>query len=349
VLVVRLDSDGDVLLAGPAIRAVARRARVSLLVSPQGEQAARLLPGVAEVLVWPCPWTGFDPPPVDAQSTRRLVDTLRRGGFHAAVVLTSDHQSALPAALLLRLAGVPWIGAVSRDYPGSLLDLRHPPKEGHEVERALDLVTACGFPPDPADDGRLAIRLSAAGGAPVDLPATPYVVVHPGASVPARAPQGEHAALLVKALDAAGWAVVVTGGPAECELTREVSAGTGTDLGGRTCLADLAAVLSRASCVVVGNTGPAHLAAAVGTPVVSLFSPVVPAGRWRPWKVPVRVLGDQTAPCRGSRARTCPVPGHPCLSYVSADQVVAAVRDLAGPAPSAGRDRSAPQRAGAGR
>ncbi len=344
VLVVRLDSDGDVLLAGPAIRAVARWARVSLLVSPQGEQAARLLPGVTEILLWPCPWTGFDPPPVDPPSTRRLVDSLRRRAFHAAVVLTSDHQSALPAALLLRLAGVPWIGAVSRDYPGSLLDLRHRPKEGHEVERALDLVEACGFPPDPADEGRLAVRLPDAGDLPVELPATPYVVVHPGASVPARAPQAGHAALLVKALDAAGWAVVVTGGPGERGLTREVSAGTGIDLGGRTSLPDLAAVLGRASCVVVGNTGPAHLAAAVGTPVVSLFSPVVPAGRWRPWNVPVRVLGDQSAPCRGSRARSCPVPGHPCLSGVSADQVVAAVHDLAGPPAPASAGGYSPHR-----
>ena len=49
-----------------------------------------------------------------------------------------------------------------------------------------------------------------------------------------------------------------------------------------TSLAELAGVLERAACVVVGNTGPAHLAAAVGTPVVSLFAPVVPAERWAP-------------------------------------------------------------------
>jgi ADP-heptose:LPS heptosyltransferase len=78
----------------------------------------------------------------------------------------------------------------------------------------------------------------------------------------------------------------------------------------------------------VGNTGPAHLAAAVGTPIVSLFSPVVPAERWRPYGVPQRLLGDQTAPCRGSRARVCPVPGHPCLAGVSAQAVVAAALDL---------------------
>jgi hypothetical protein len=68
VLVVRTDSDGDVLLSGPAIRAVARRAEVTLLVSPSGEQTARLLPGVADVVVWPCPWVGFAPHPSTGMS-----------------------------------------------------------------------------------------------------------------------------------------------------------------------------------------------------------------------------------------------------------------------------------------
>uniref|UniRef100_UPI0028EB6D5A glycosyltransferase family 9 protein n=1 Tax=uncultured Cellulomonas sp. TaxID=189682 RepID=UPI0028EB6D5A len=94
-------------------------------------------------------------------------------------------------------------------------------------------------------------------------------------------------------------------------------------------LAELAAVLAGADAVVVGNTGPAHLAAAVGTPVVSLFSPVVPADRWAPFGVPHVLLGDQDAACAGTRARACPVPGHPCLASVTSGQVVAAVDALA--------------------
>jgi ADP-heptose:LPS heptosyltransferase len=81
--------------------------------------------------------------------------------------------------------------------------------------------------------------------------------------------------------------------------------------------------------VVVGNTGPAHLAAAVGTPVVSLFAPVVPAARWHPWGVPHVLLGDQEAACRSTRSRECPTPGHPCLSTVPPRLVAAAVRELA--------------------
>jgi len=74
----------------------------------------------------------------------------------------------------------------------------------------------------------------------------------------------------------------------------------------------------------------------VGTPVVSLFSPVVPPERWAPYGVPVVLLGDQGAECRGSRARACPVPGHPCLSSVPPAAVVAAVERLTatGPVPA---------------
>jgi ADP-heptose:LPS heptosyltransferase len=122
--------------------------------------------------------------------------------------------------------------------------------------------------------------------------------------------------------------VLVTGGPAERDLTAAVAGARGVDLGGSTSLAEMAALLDGAAAVVVGNTGPAHLAAAVGTPVVSLFAPVVPAARWAPYGVPTVLLGDQSAPCRNTRARECPVPGHPCLTSVSPADVVAAVEKV---------------------
>jgi ADP-heptose:LPS heptosyltransferase len=136
--------------------------------------------------------------------------------------------------------------------------------------------------------------------------------------------------LLVAALVEAGHRVLVTGGPGECDLTAQTAAAGGTDLGGATDLAGLAAVLAGAGCVVVGNTGPAHLAAAVRTPVVSLFSPVVPAERWRPWQVPHVLLGDQHAACALTRAKDCPVAGHPCLDRVPVGDAVAAVELLLG-------------------
>src|SRR5690606_9958586 len=93
VLAVRLDSLGDVLLCGPAVRALAHRfGAVDLLASPAGEPAARLLPEVGEVLVFDAPWSGFEPPPVDAAEVTALVRRLRRRRYDRAVVFTSYPQ-----------------------------------------------------------------------------------------------------------------------------------------------------------------------------------------------------------------------------------------------------------------
>lgn len=331
VLVARLDNMGDVLLAGPAVRAVAAHAaEVVLLAGPHGRAAAELLPGVDRVIEWCAPWIDPDPDPVTPAHVELLISAVRAAAPGAALLFTSFHQSPLPLALLLRLAGVGWIGAISEDYPGSLLDLRHrvggdPP----EAQRALGLARAAGYPLPAGDDGGLAVRRPLPE---VDhLTGGPgYLVVHPGASVPAREWPAQHCAQAVRALTAAGHRVLVTGAPAERARTARVAGHTGVDLGGRTDLRTLAAVLDGAQVVVAGNTGPAHLAAAVGTPVVSLFAPVVPAARWAPYGVPTVLLGDQDAPCRDTRARHCPVPGHPCLTGVSAADVVAAVGSLLG-------------------
>jgi ADP-heptose:LPS heptosyltransferase len=98
--------------------------------------------------------------------------------------------------------------------------------------------------------------------------------------------------------------------------------------------------------VVAPNTGTAHLAAAVGTPVVSLFAPVVPAERWAPYGVPTVLLGDQHAPCARSRARSCPVPGHPCLDQIEPGSVVAAVAALTPALSLAGSHPAGPHPAG---
>lgn len=349
VLLARLDNTGDVLLSGPATRAAARGAsRVTYLCSPAGEAAAAMLPGVDQVIVTPAPWVAADPPPLERAAVESLVERLSQMGIDQGAVLTSFHQSPLPLALLLRMAGVGTIAAVSTDYPGSLLDHRLVEQERHEVLRDLEVVAALGHDPAPGDDGRLAVALPAGTTLPRPLrrrlaPDARYVVVHPGASVPARAWGAERMRELVGVLVRSGRLVVVTGAAHEAELTSFVAGGEGAvDAGGATTLAQLALVLAGSDAVVTGNTGPAHLAAAVGTPVVSIFAPTVPALRWRPWAVEHVLLGDQAISCAGCRARQCPREGHPCVEGVGVDQVEAALDSLVDPA------REAPVPAGRG-
>ncbi|MGS2643605.1 glycosyltransferase family 9 protein [Streptosporangium sp. G12] len=400
VLVARVDNAGDVLLAGPAIRAVAASAReVVLLTGPYGRAAAELLPGVSRVVEWRTPWIDPAAPPVNGPHVLRLLRIIRDVAPEQALILTSRHQSPLPMALLFRLAGALRIAAISADYPGSLLDVRHVVDEDVDVpepERMLGLAGAAGFELPKGDPGTLAVRrpLPDAG----HLTGPPgYVVLHPGVSAPARAWPEESWSRTVHDLVRSGRRVVVTGGQDERALTARIASGVGqhglspgplfaggwmgggpvrlrgweeadepaftegwvdgqsvatggrgpddpsaprggrpgghpgrsvVDLGGRTTFPELAAVLEGACAVVVADAGPAHLAAAVGTPVVSLFAPVVPAGRWAPYGVPTVILGDRRAPCEGTRAGTCPVPGHPCLSSVPSTRVVEAVDHL---------------------
>lgn len=328
VLVVRSDSAGDVLVTGPAIRAVAHGAeRVVMLCGPRGRAAAELLPGVDEIVEWRLPWIDPEPGPVDPADLAALTERLRATGAGEAVVFTSFHQSALPLALLLRTAGVGRITAISEDYPGSLLDVRHRgvPVGVPEAERARSVAAAAGFGLPEGDDGALRV-------VPGGAEAGGYVVVHPGASVPARSCPPATMRRVVAELAAQGHRVLVTGGPGERRLAAEVAAAGGADVGPLS-LGDLARLLAGASCLVVANTGPAHLAAATGTPVVSLFAPTVPYGQWGPYRVPVVRLGVAGAPCRDTRATVCPVPGHPCLSDIDPGEVAAAVRLLARPAP----------------
>jgi ADP-heptose:LPS heptosyltransferase len=341
ILAVRPDGLGDVLLTGPAVRALAAGGReVSFLAGPAGIEAAALLPGVTRVLAEELPWIDPEPAAVERGQIGRLVRAVRRIRPAEAIIFTSFHQSPLPTALILRMAGVGRVSAISEDYPGSLLDVRHRlDADIPEARRNLSLARAAGFRLPPGDPGTLALtgplpdtRSLTGGGR--------YIVLHPGASVPARRPSAARTAALITALADAGYRVLVTGSADERELAGRDPAGRAhradrvVNLCGRTDLPRLASVLAGADVVVAPNTGAAHLAAAVGTPVVSLFAPVVSAARWAPYGVPAVLLGDQSAPCAGSRARACPVPGHPCLDGIEPVVVTAAVAALTRGTPS---------------
>ena len=308
VLVARQDNDGDVLLAGPAVRAVAAGAReVTLLCGPRGAQAAGLLPGVDRVLVHEAAWIDARAAPGrrDTRSTPSSIAS-RAARRRRASILTSFHQSPLPLALLLRMAGVPRAGAISVDYPGSLLDVRHAVADDvHEVVRALSLAAAMGFALPPGDDGALAVSRRARRAGALRRRA---LRGRASRRVRARARLGAPSATARSSPRSppAGATSPSPASPAEVALTAAVAGRRApgvADLGGAHHARRLAGVLARADAVVVGNTGPAHLAAAVGTPVVSLFAPTVPAARWRPWAVAHELL-HRRRPVRGlPRAR----------------------------------------------
>jgi lipopolysaccharide heptosyltransferase II len=322
LLCVRLDTLGDVLMTGPAMRALrASRAarRITLLSSPAGAAAAELMPEVDEVLVYEAPWMkGHDPPHDTA-----VVEMLRERAFDAAAVFTVFDQSPLPAALVCHQAGVPLRLAYCREKPYGLLTDWVPDPERdqptrHEVRRQLDLVAAVGA---TTPDERLAVEVPAAARERVrrSLPAAaPWAVVHPGGTAPSRRYPIELWAEVCHslALDH-GWELVMTGDDADRELA---SALPGTrSLAGDLSLAELAAVLAEAPLLLAGNTGPVHLAAAVGTPVVDVYALTNP--QHTPWMVESRVL-NHDVPCRWCYSSVCREGHHLCLRGVPPAQVV---------------------------
>ena len=326
ILAVRQDNNGDVTLLGPALRALARSGEVILACAPSGEGAARLLPDVADVVVTRAEWIAADPRPVDPAAIAADVERYRAVRAHEAIVFTSFHQSPLPTALLLRLAGVARIAAISVDYPGSLLDVRvRVDDDIHEVERSLALVRAAGHAPAPHDDGRLRYR-DAGPRHPSARP--PYVAIQPGSTAPARAWDPAKLRALAADLHARGYGVVVLGSAQEAPLCAGVAGDDALDLAGRTTYAQFVATIRDADALVVGNSSGIHIASATGTPVVSIFAPTIAPVRFAPWRVCSVVLGDHTIACAGCRARVCPLAGQPCTGAVGVADVVSALQHL---------------------
>jgi ADP-heptose:LPS heptosyltransferase len=266
-LIVRLDNAGEVLLAGPAVRAVARRSHVTFLTAPDGAEAAALLPGVAAVLTWQAPWAGEKPPALHASELALLVKRMTAGCFDDALIITSRGQSPLPTALVLRLAGISRIAAISSDAPGTLLDVWHDPDADlSEPGRSLALARAAGYDLGPGDDGHLAVRRP--------LPATqwltgegPYLVAHTAAGCAAAiddlVARGHRVVLTGPVVDAGSAGLPVRGTADAAAAVR----GAVVDLAGRTDLLQLASVVDRAEAVLPGNAEVENLAAAVCTPI----------------------------------------------------------------------------------
>lgn len=344
ILCVRLDTLGDVLMTTPALRAVKESlgcSRLTLLTSSAGAGIGRLIPEVDRVLIYDAPWLKATPPQPDSAPEYAMAEQLRQMDFDAAIIFTVYSQNPLPAAFLCYLADIPLRLAHCRENPYQLLSDWIPDPEPqtmvrHEVQRQLDLVGAVGF---HTDNERLSLRVPAGAQGNVlrrlsELhldPQRPWVVIHPGATAPSRRypPEG-YAEVARQLIRHSGCQVVFTGTVPERGLVRQIQAGIGTpthSLVGQLNLPELAALLALAPVLIANNTGPVHVAAAVGTPVVDLYALTNP--QHTPWGVTSRVLFHDV-PCKYCYKSTCPEGHHNCLRLVTPEMVVEATTELLG-------------------
>jgi ADP-heptose:LPS heptosyltransferase len=177
---------------------------------------------------------------------------------------------------------------------------------------------------DPAASRRVRDHLRQAG---IDG-RTPFVVLHPGASAASRRYRWQGFAAAARRLGAEdGLRILITGSPDERALTAYVAAEVpgALDLAGSLDSDELAALIAIAPVLTTNNTGPAHLAAALGTPVVVLYAQT--NLQHTPWLVPSRVI-TRDVPCRNCLKSVCPLGHHACLAPVTPEEIVAATREM---------------------
>jgi lipopolysaccharide heptosyltransferase II len=342
VLCVRLDTIGDVLMTTPAMRALKQAMpgrRLALLTSTRGAEIAPLITELDDTIVYDAPWlkaTQHGNRDADAS----FIERLRRERFDGAVIFTVYTQSALPAAMMCHLAGIPLRLAHCRENPYALLTdwvrETEPDRQiRHETQRQLHLVAEIGCTteqdsysltvPEPARR-KMRLLLEEMG---VDRD-QPWCVLHPGASAESRRYPAESFALVARQLVTRhGWQVVITGSESEREIESSVRFGMrcpSTSLVGRLNLAELSALIALAPVLISNNTAPVHIASAVGTPVVDLYALTNP--QHQPWRVPHRVLSADV-PCKNCYRSVCPEGHHNCLRLISPAEVVRAALDLA--------------------
>jgi ADP-heptose:LPS heptosyltransferase len=329
ILAVRLDNAGDVIMLGPALHAVkaaSPEARITLLATNAGTAAAALLPQIDDVITWRPLWQDLGHLPFDPQRELELVHLLAERAFDAALIFTSFSQTPHVPGYVCYLAGIPLRAGESKEFGGRALttELRGAPDAMHQVERNLRLVEALGFAPQNKQLRVGAIQLLRGQG--ID-PEQPFVVLHPGASAEARRYPPARSGRVAQLLAQRGWQVLITGVEREAAVVDEAKAYApeAAVLLGQATLAEYAALIERAALVVCGNTLPLHLADALLTPVVALYSGTDYEEQWCPRFTPARLLRVAT-PCHPCYLFTCPI-GLPCLD-IAPEHVVAVAADL---------------------
>lgn len=349
VLLIRLDNLGDVLMSTPAIAAVREAlpdAWLTLLASPSGAAALPHLPMVDDAIVYRAPWVAAGLAEPSVQQDRQLLDRLTAERFDAAIIFTVATQSALPAALLCRQAGIPLCLGHARENPYLLMsdwardaDVVRPGMR-HEVQRQLDLVGQVGFAATPRalsfvlrEDDFTGARqkLARAAGRRLDA----YALIHPGATAASRRYDPRAFGEAAWLMDAAGLPVVFAGGRAEAALIDtavDCMHGAGATPAAIVCgelaLGELGALIADAQVLVANNSAPAHIASAVGTPLVDLYALTNP--QHTPWMARSTVLSHDV-PCRDCLRSVCPQGHHDCLRHVTPAAVAEAALAWAPP------------------
>lgn len=341
LLIARLDNIGDVVMLSPALRAIKENlpgVKLTLFASPAGATVAELLPEVDDVITSRVVWQDVgNRLPLDPDREWQLIRTLREKSFDAAFIFTSFSQTPHGAAYACYLASIPMRLGQSKEFGGGLLSVPiSPPDDSlQQVERNLHLLESTGFT-IRTRDLRLRIPKTVAAATMRKLGekglslGQPYLLLHPGASCPARTYSPTRFASAAEAITReTGMPVVISGAERDRPLVEAVIAnmrGRLIVLAGETSVLEWAALVRGARLMLSGHTGSIHFAEAFRTPSVILYSGTDLISQWAPRRLPSHLL-QNPVPCSPCYAFTCPQSHMKCLD-VPAGEVTRAALDL---------------------
>ena len=339
ILIVRLSALGDIVHAVPVLAALRRHdpaVEVDWLVEEGYAAVLDLVGGLRRRIIVRAEKEGFPFPSGSGDSPRfsagmmgylRAVAFLRRQRYDAAL----DLQGLIKSAVWARASGARRVIGFARRHlrEPQAAWLYHervtPPHPAHVIHKNLALAAHLGAAARPVE---LPLRAEATPAVAAELARAVggrhYAVLNPGAAWPNKRWPVDRFGALAQALHRRhGLVSIITWGPSERALAEAlVAAADGAArISPPTGMGDLASVMHGASLVVSGDTGPLHIAAAVGAPLVGLYGPTWPE-RNGPWDPDDEVI-SRSEQCRCHHKRRCLI-GAPCIETIAVDEVIAA-------------------------
>lgn len=340
ILIIRTDRIGDVLLSTPAIKAVREnfpQSHISVMVRPYARDIVLGNPYIDEVII-------YDKYGAQRRlwSTFKFAWALRRKKIDLALILHPTNR----AHLLTFLAGINRRVGFNRKMGFLLTDkIEHTKQQGqrHELEYTLDVIRYLGIlPPDHNSCGNglfMPIRKDSEMYIEEFLSGQGYragekmIAIHPGASCPSKIwPAQRFAQVADSLVEEFGAKAVIVAGPDDLDIARNMIGlmrHACIDAIGKTTVSQLASLLRRSCLFVSNDSGPVHIAVALGVPVVAIFGRCQPGlsfQRWGPTGKNSAILHKEVG-CKPCLAHNCQ-RDFACLKAISAEEVLHAVRKL---------------------
>ncbi|OGX16436.1 MAG: lipopolysaccharide heptosyltransferase II [Omnitrophica WOR_2 bacterium RBG_13_41_10] len=329
ILIIRTDRVGDVLLSTPVIKAIREtypQAYIAMMVGPYAKEIIEGNPYLDEVIIY-----DKDNRHKGWLSSVKFSFLLSKRKFELAVILHPTNR----VHLVTFFAGIPRRLGYDRKFGFLLTDrVKHTKQLGqkHELEYSLDLLGHLGI---KGQDKNIFIPIKAESEKWVeDLfdqekidKLDRLLAIHPGASCPSKIwPQERFAQATDRLIDEHGFKVLIIAGPKDIAYAKVVARNMRhavIDLSGKTSISQLASVLKRCRLFISNDSGPVHIASAVGTPVISIFGrnqKGLSPKRWGPVGKKDRVLHKEVG-CIYCLAHNC-VKEFACLKAITVEDVV---------------------------